>query len=665
MSQQPRGLALLAVTAHGAARARTLQPRLPEATVYLPAALAAEIGDGQDLGFVPFADGARAAVGRLFGQSEGLVLFLAVGAAVRLIAPYLDDKASDPAVVCVDEGGRFVVSLLSGHVGGANALACTVAEALGAQPVVTTASERLGLPAVDMIGRRFGWSIEGRDGAPPPLTATAAAVVNGHTVGIFQDAGENDWWEGLLPVTMTRYATLEALCAAAPAAALIITDRALDPWRDRLPDHSVVYRPRVLVLGMGCRRGVPADEIAAHARATLAMAGLCERSVCLLTSADLKAQEPGLHAYAAQLGVPFRTYPTEALRAAPTTSPSATVEQLAGTPAVSEPAALLGAGPGSTLVAPKKAAARVTCAVARVADRVPAPLAPPARYVAARKQGCPEQAFLPALQGTTPGAGSLVLVGLGPGAMDLLPPLARAALDRAEVIVGYHGYLDLIVGLTEGKIMVGAELGEEVARAARAVDLALAGRHVALVSSGDAGIYGMAGLAYEVLEERGWDAGALTVAVVPGISALQAAASLLGAPLMHDFAAISLSDLLTPRMVILHRLQAAAEADFVLALYNPASRRRTELIGEARTLLLAHRPPHTPVGLVANAYRSGQRIILTTLQGMNEHPIDMLTTVIVGNRGTRLIGGRMITPRGYAVGASAVEPGAGRAGSDG
>ena len=322
-------LVLLAITARGVAAARALRARLPDAILHLPTALAAaaEIRDDEP-GVVLFDDGARAAVGRAFGAppdqsaAGGLVLFMAVGAAVRLIAPFLRDKATDPAVVCVDETCRYAISLLSSHRGGANSLTREVADALGAEPVVTTASDRLGQPAVDLIGQEFGWCLEGVDGGAAPLTAAAAAVVNGRPVGLYQDAGEPNWWSGSLPSTMTRYESLEALCAAAPAAALVITDRVLDAWWDpcagplRLPEATVVYRPRVLVLGVGCRRGVPTDEILAHVRATLRAAGLAERSVRRLATADLKRDEPGLHGCAAALGVPVTTYPNATLRAA-------------------------------------------------------------------------------------------------------------------------------------------------------------------------------------------------------------------------------------------------------------------------------------------------------------------------------------------------------------
>lgn len=248
--------------------------------------------------------------------------------------------------------------------------------------------------------------------------------------------------------------------------------------------------------------------------------------------------------------------------------------------------------------------------------------------------------------------GQLALVGTGPGDLAQLTPAARAALAGSEVIVGYRLYLDLLGPLLDGKEIISSQLTEEVARAELAIDLARCGRRVALVSSGDAGIYGMAGLALELLHQAGWRLGDVPdVEVVPGITAAGATAALLGAPLMHDWACISLSDLLTPWAVILRRLEAVAAADFVLCLYNPRSRRRDWQLGAARDVLLRHRDARTPVGLVTNAFREGQRVHTTTLAALDPAQVDMLTTIVVGNSATIDLDGLLITPRGYAVGA--------------
>ena len=245
--------------------------------------------------------------------------------------------------------------------------------------------------------------------------------------------------------------------------------------------------------------------------------------------------------------------------------------------------------------------------------------------------------------------GKLLLVGLGPGDVIHQTPAAANALSECDVLVGYRGYIDQLSGSLAGKELVSMELGQEMERAARAVDLASEGRSVAVVSSGDAGIYGMAGPVFQVLTDREWDGLDPAVEVAPGISALQSAASLLGAPLMQDFCAISLSDLMTPWEAIERRLQAAALGDFVAVLYNPRSRRRTWQLPMARRILMEQRDGKTPVGLVRNAYRPGQQITLTDLDGLESRceDVDMFTTVVIGNSTTYLHRGLMITPRGY------------------
>ena len=245
--------------------------------------------------------------------------------------------------------------------------------------------------------------------------------------------------------------------------------------------------------------------------------------------------------------------------------------------------------------------------------------------------------------------GKLFLVGLGPGAPELLTPAAVDALLRADVIIGFRGYLEQIADLTAGKEIVAMELGQELERAQRAVDLAYRGKTVAVVSSGDAGVYGMAGPLFRVLATADWDGENPPVVTIPGVSALQSAAALLGSPLMQDFCAISLSDLLTPWDTIRRRLAAAAQGDFVVALYNPRSQRRDWQLLEARRILLGHRPPQTPVGLVREAYRPNQQTTLTTLQELATcaPAVDMFTTVIIGNSTTYTHQGKIVTPRGY------------------
>ncbi len=250
--------------------------------------------------------------------------------------------------------------------------------------------------------------------------------------------------------------------------------------------------------------------------------------------------------------------------------------------------------------------------------------------------------------------GKISLVGIGPGSLDHLTPAARTAILDADTVIGYATYIKLVEPLLAGKEVIRKSMTEEIDRAIEALSRAREGRKVALISSGDAGVYGMAGPTYEVLFEAGWNPESaesaepdIAVEVIPGASALNSCAALVGAPLTHDFCAISLSDLLTPWAVIARRLNAAAEADFVVALYNPKSGRRSEQIVHAQSLFLAHRDPATPVAIVKSGYRARQKVELTTLAQLAEAEIGMLSTVLIGNSHTFVRAGLMVTPRGY------------------
>jgi len=246
--------------------------------------------------------------------------------------------------------------------------------------------------------------------------------------------------------------------------------------------------------------------------------------------------------------------------------------------------------------------------------------------------------------------GELYLVGFGPGSHDHLTFRAKQAIEQANVVVGYRTYIDLVRDLLEGKEVISTGMTEEIDRARSAVERAGQGDRVALVSSGDVGIYGMAGLVFELLSAMKWTPGEsdFSVEVIPGITALSAVSSLVGASLTHDFVAISLSDLLTPWPIIEKRLNAAGQGDFVVALYNPQSKRRDWQLGKAQEILLTYKKPETPVAVVKSAYREGERIVLTTLDKMAEAEIGMLTTILIGNESTFRYLDFLITPRGYS-----------------
>ncbi len=554
----------------------------------------------------------RPALAGAFARYRGLVLIMPLGAAVRLVGPLLQDKWTDPAVVVLDEVGAQAIAMLSGHVGGSNALAHQVAAAIGARPIITTASDLLGFPALDLLGQEWGWVIEDLTG----LTRASAALVNGEPVGVYQDAGEEDWWREA-PSNLIRYHSLDRLLAATVAARLVISDRVL-PLTD-VAGALVIFRPKTLSIGIGCVRGVTTDELDELVRKTLADHALALGSVRELATIDRKHDEAGLTALATRYDWPVRYFTAKELahKLATATTPSVPsqmVLEVMGTPGVCEPAALLAAR-AEKLTVPKQKTSRATVAVARTGARA------------------------------TPG--HLTIVGLGPGAPEDLTERARQALASADTVVGYNSYLDQIRPWLGPKTYHSSPIGDEIERCELAITLARAGHRVALVSSGDAGIYGMAGPVFELLAAAGATIEAAVVEVVPGVSAANAAAALLGAPLMSDYAVISLSDLLTPWETIERRLDAAGAADLVVALYNPASVRRREQLGRAQQILLRYRPSETPVGLVRNASRPGQTVTVTDLGHLLDHPIDMRTVVIIGNGATIRVGDRLVTRRGY------------------
>lgn len=244
--------------------------------------------------------------------------------------------------------------------------------------------------------------------------------------------------------------------------------------------------------------------------------------------------------------------------------------------------------------------------------------------------------------------GKIFVVGIGTGNLDEMTPRARRAIESAQVVAGYNTYIKLIEKILDGKKIIGRAMMQEVERSRLAIEEALAGRDVAVVSSGDAGVYGMAGLVLEMIlnlpeSERP------QFEVIAGVSAVNAAAAILGAPLMHDFAIISLSDLMTPRELIMKRVRAAAAADFVIALYNPKSKRRTAHLDEVQKILLEFRDKDTPVGIVTNAGREGQTKIISTLENFTREEVNMFSLVIIGNSQTFVKENFMLTPRGYKI----------------
>lgn len=382
---------------------------------------------------------------------------------------------------------------------------------------------------------------------------------------------------------------------------LLVTDQAVE-----LGDGTVVLTPRSLVVGVGASSDAPADEAQALLDQVLADAGLSRDAIGIVATIDRRAADPVI----TSLGLPVRAFTATDLAPVEVPNPSDVVLDEVGTASVAEAAALLAAGPGSELVVTKRKAAAATVAIARRARP----------------------------------AGSVAVVGLGPGDPRHRTPAASAAVRSADTVIGYDLYVDQCADLvTAHQTVIRSPIGAEADRCTEALNRAAAGERVALVCSGDPGVFAMATLVCELAPRHGSPA----VEIVPGITAASAAAGLLGAPLAHDHAFVSLSDLLTPWPVIERRLRAVAEGDLAVALYNPRSRRRTWQLEAAREMLLAHRPPTTPVGIVTDATRPGQHIVRTTLADLDPDDVGMLSIVLIGSSTTEVVGDHVVTPRGY------------------
>jgi len=553
-----------------------------------------------DAGVVLFED-TIAALRSGFAEGRPLIALCAAGIVIRALAPLLGDKTAEPAVLAVSEDGKSVIPLLGGHRG-ANDLARTLARGLDAHAAVTTAGDLvLGLALDDPPP---GWRIQN----PSDVKPVAAGLISGGTVRLVGDAP----WLAALPQNEAATHT-------------ITVSHRLDAIGD------LIYRAPRLALGVGTERGASGAALIAHTELVLAQHGLAKAAVALVASIDLKADEAAVHDLARHLGVPARFFSVERLNqeADRLANPSETVRREVGCPGVSEGAALAAVGLAGELLVGKIKGDRVTCAV-----------------------GLSPVDLVPATIGTA--RGKLYVVGIGPGDAGSRTADVSAALRAVDEVVGYGLYLDLVADLIAGKPQHATDLGAETARARRALELAAEGKTIALVCSGDAGIYALATLVFELMDrERRPEWGRLEITVLPGVSAMQTAAARLGAPLGHDFCAISLSDLLTPWTVIEKRLRAAAAGDFVIAFYNPRSDRRGWQLGKALDILREARPPSTPVALARNLGRPGEQVTVTDIASIQPEQVDMLTLVMVGGADSRRLdlvdGARIWTPRGYAA----------------
>ncbi len=590
-------------------------------------------GGSEPAGDTPDEPASRWLAARWSG-ARAVVAVGACGLVTRLVAPLLQHKSRDPAVVVVDARGKFAVPLLGGHAAGAERLCEEIAALLDGQAVLTGSSSARGRLALDAFGAAWGWRRGGGD-----WDRLMVAAAGDRAPRMRQEWGLDLWrcLEAAPRGEESRSLLSEAPFSPSPET----TELVIGPHTGA----GCRWHPPCLWLGMGCERGTSLPVLERLVERTLTARGLAAEAVAGIASIDRKNDEPALLALAEGRGWPLRWFTAEELAAVSVPHPSPAVERAMGTASVAEAAALAAAmGPGGWPPPELEPALLVPKTVERAGED---------------EQGAATLAVALAPKQWAPRRGALHLVGSGPGRLDLLTGEVRRVLSSATVWVGYGLYLDLLEPLRRAdQLRCDGRLTEERERCLEALDLASQGLTVALISSGDSGIYGMAGLALELWlglppQERP------SFEVHPGVSALQLAAARVGAPLMHDFCTISLSDRLTPWDVIERRLRSAAAGDFVVALYNPRSRGRSWQLERARELLLEARPATTPVVLAHQLGREGEAIAQHDLGSLPCETVDMLTLVLIGNSSTYRRDGRVVTPRGYpgAALAQAAPPG--------
>ena len=556
-----------------------------------------------------------------FKEGNVLLYIGACGIAVRAIAPHVKSKDRDPAVLASDEKGQYVIPILSGHLGGANAWAQKIAQVTGGQAVLTTATDVNGMFAADVFAAENGLVIEDLKSIRR-FSASLLSEGTGRVIIPRQYAGEIAV-EGPVPGELTlSYAREEAVRGLGDDNTVL-----LSPDRDARPaaERPLQLIPRVTVIGMGCRKGKSSEELSAFAEETLQKLGLYRESVFAIASIDVKREEPGLNALADTLGVPFVTFGAQALEEAALPgwdfSESERVRSAVGTGNVCERAAVA-AGAQRILLA-KTAKDGMTICVG-------------IRPVKLRWEAAP-----------APAPGRLFVVGIGPGNREGMTGQALKALEESDTIIGYSVYNELVRPHFPDKRYLTTPMTGEEARCRMALQEAAEGHTVSLVCSGDPGVYGMAGLVLELAESGNGPFSEVEIEVVSGVTAALSGAALLGAPLVHDFAVISLSDRLTPWELIEKRLRCASEADLCIVLYNPSSRGRKEHLHRAAGILMESLPADRVCGIADRIGREGEKTRVMTLAELAGAETDMFSTVFVGNSSTKRLGGKMVTPRGY------------------
>jgi len=592
----------------------------------------------------------------IWEDSQGIIFCLTLGAVVRLISPLLTNKEQDPAIIVIDPHTKYVISLLGGHQAHGDKLTELIAHQLEAKPIITSASFNLNLPPIDTFGYIFGWEKGHGD-----WTQVSANIARNQITLIKQDVGLN-WWQNSLPSSHSfifenntiidnnnldnfsspflNQKQKNNLPLSIEEKETIINNSSINAMvyigAKKTPDVNIPcisWHPRVLWVGIGCERDTSPSLIQSAVTKVFHEYNLELKAIASFATINIKSDEVGILALADKWHLPLKTFNSEELKEISVLNPSSIVKKEVGTPSVAEASAL-------------KAALSPNLPENQL--KSPHLIVPKQIIREEGKKGAVTVAIAQSMLEYNPHDGKLYLIGTGPGSIEYLTSRAKTALREADIIIGYGLYIDLIKSLLRPEQMIEkSKITQEVQRAERAIELAKWGLKVAVISSGDCGIYGMARLVLEILQNQRWNGKQPLVEVISGITALQSVAAKIGSPLMHDFCAISLSDLLTPWDVIEKRIIAAASADFITAIYNPRSLSRTEQIISTQAIFLQHRNPNTPVAIARSVTRDDENIIITTLAEMLNHPIDMLTTIMIGNSSTKRYHDLLITPRGY------------------
>ena len=600
-----------------------------------------------------------------FHRGNVLIFIGAAGIAVRAIAPYIEDKTKDPAVIVIDEAGKNVIPLLSGHIGGGVREAKRIAELLGAHLVVTTASDVSGEFAVDVFASENGFAISDMKKAKE-FTARlleekeAVYEVDAEIAGMpFYDVDTGyanvvrQLADGYSCGSCAKYADNEANedCIDAENAVGKSFEKENDFVRNKA-FFTISFRqdksesgvlnliPKCIVIGVGCKKGTPYEKLLAFVEDKLSEHNIDKRAVSVLASADIKKEEEGLIRVAKELEAEFKVFSSDVLMAQEGEfTASEFVKSITGTDNVCE-RAVAACGCKKIIVTKESSDGMTFAAGVMENSKVMSQGTECDRSVESADMdfACGGEETASDRRG-----GKVSVVGIGPGNYENMTIKAVQTLKACDVIAGYTVYCDLVRPFFPDKEYISTPMMGEEKRVKLAYEKAAEGKKVALVCSGDAGVYGMAGLCYE--EAVNFDN--VDTEVVPGVTAAISGAALLGAPLIHDFCLISMSDRLTPMELIEKRLRAAASADMVVVIYNPESKGRKGYLAHACEILMENLPPERVCGIAGNIGRDGEYCKVMTLGELKGAEVDMFSTIFIGNSSTRDIAEHMVTLRGY------------------